>query len=49
MRVLSMHSHRYGEAGGGSVRACQLSDLLVDQPLSALPPLLGRNWQGLRT
>ncbi|MCU4495790.1 hypothetical protein KTI55_04315 [Acinetobacter ursingii] len=34
----------YGEVGGGHVYVCQFSELLVDQPLSALPPSLGREW-----
>ena len=46
MRNISMRSHLYGEAGEGHPRMCRFSNEPVDQPFSALPPSLGREWQG---
>ena len=44
MRNISMRSHLYGEAGEGHPRMCRFSNEPVDQPFSALPPSLGREW-----
>ena len=46
MRKISMLLHHYGEAGEGHLRMCRFSNEPVDQPFSALPPSLGREWQG---
>lgn len=44
--VISLCVRMLWRSWRGSVRACQSPELLVDQPLSALPPkLFGRNWQ----
>ena len=45
MRKISMLLHLYGEAGEGHFRVCRYPFEPIDQPFSALPPLLGRNWQ----
>ena len=44
MRNISMRSHLNGEAGEGHPRMCRFSNEPVDQPFSALPPSLGREW-----
>ena len=46
VRNTSMRQHLYGEAGGGHFRVCWYPSEPVDQPPLALPPSLGREWQG---